>query len=180
MGLREVQQELTADATRKSDAILEKAREEASAIIEKARKEASEIKELALKDAKSAAEENEKKEFAAAMLDAKKRLLAEEKRMMQEAIENVKSHLAKLRAEERKEILAKLLSRAEAELEIGKILCRKSDMAFFQGNVIEADISGGFTAENSDGTISMDFSFDALLEATAERHSQEFHKALLK
>ncbi|MFC1768243.1 V-type ATP synthase subunit E [Nanoarchaeota archaeon] len=182
MGLEEVRDEFLDEASREKDAIIEKANEEASQIMDQAKKQEAEKKELDIENIKKSSEENEMREIAAANLEVKKNLLSEEKRLIKDVLDKTKTRLSNLKANEREEIVEKLLKKAEAELEIGKILCRKDDASFFSGKyeVEETNIIGGFIAENKDGSISIDLSFDTLLNELSEKHSQEIYKTLLK
>ncbi len=181
MGLQDVKEELLNEAHHEKNVILEKAKIESTQIMEHAKKKAAEEKENSLKATKKNLEENEKREGAAALLDAKKKLLAEEKELMHGAIEKVRDHLSSLKKKEREEILSTLLAKAAAEIAIGKIICDNADAPVFSSYIVEMKpITGGFIAENKDGTISVDLTFDTMLEEVKEKYSQEVMRALLK
>ncbi|MBI4440506.1 hypothetical protein HY638_06035 [Candidatus Woesearchaeota archaeon] len=179
MGLNEVKEELLEQANRGRDSIIDKARQEALQIMEQAKRQSSEAGEIALKRVRKSIEENERREIAAATLESKKRCLAEEKRLIQEVMEGSRESLKKMK---QREVLSKLLARAESELKIGKIFCSSNDAPFFREKY-PAEIRGmigGLIAENEEGSVSIDLSFDTLLETVAEKNSHEIHNALLK
>jgi len=175
MGLEEVKKE-----------ILDKAKEESARIEAEATMQiksmeddfANEMKEKRmLSKARIDEEIKHLTEIKEAEAKALARDITAEKKMqiINQAIAKAKQKLK----EKNKEYIPKMIEKAKKEFSfsIGKIYCNKEDMHLIKG-AIEADIDGGIIIENLDGDVSIDYSYDTLLESIKNRYIQEIAKAL--
>lgn len=74
-----------------------------------------------------------------------------------------------------------LLEKAKNDIEVAKVYCNKNDASMVKGFKAEsAGIIGGIIAENNDGTVRVDYSFDALLQAIKENELQNINQILFE
>ncbi|MEK6876839.1 MAG: V-type ATP synthase subunit E family protein, partial [Nanoarchaeota archaeon] len=60
-----------------------------------------------------------------------------------------------------------------------KVYCNKNDAKLVKGFKAESsDITGGLIAENADGTVRVDYSFDTMLQNVKENELQKISKIL--
>ena len=107
-------------------------------------------------------------------------LLLEKKRVLIDAaISEAKMEII---GSHNEQLLKKLLAKATKELgDIDKVYCRKEDIPLLnEVKTIPKDIGGGIIAENKDGMIQIDYSYDSILSAVKDKHLQEIAEALFK
>lgn len=73
-----------------------------------------------------------------------------------------------------KTLLAKLFKQAQKDITVHTVYCAKKDVSHFSGAsaTVKATptIEGGFIAENKDGSISVDYTYDTLLARVKDRN----------
>ena len=75
--------------------------------------------------------------------------------------------------------MGKLLEKAKNDIEVEKIYCNKKDLKLLKEFNAEAmDMTGGLIAENKDGTVRVDYSFDTMLQTIKENELQSINKVL--
>lgn len=179
MGLEKVKQEILLKAKQDCDKLREEGNRQAKEIMGRARKEASETREKAEQGIKTALEEMEKREIAAAELEMNKHLLNAKKDMINKVTEEARKRLSSLSSEKRESHIKKLIEKAKKELDISRIYCNSQDKAFFSDfDVVEQEMLGGFIAENKDQTIRVDYSFESLLQGAIENNLREIAETL--
>ena len=68
---------------------------------------------------------------------------------------------------------------AKNDIEVAKIYCNKKDLKVLKDFKAEAaDITGGLIAENKEGTVRVDYSFDTMLQNIKENELQSINKVL--
>lgn len=79
-----------------------------------------------------------------------------------------------------KEYLPRLLSKAQLQIEVGQVYCRKEDAKFLNAKTVPQEIGGGIIAETKDGAVSIDYSYGGLLEQIKEKYLFDISEALFK
>ena len=181
MGLDEVKNEIISGAKRESEQILKEAQKQADEIKSHALKEVEEYKAKAKKNNEKMLKTLEKKEIANAKFDAKKKLLDTKKSIISKAIEEAKDNLDKMNEPEREKYVLSLLNKAKKEIEVGTVYANKKDRKAIEKAGLkfeETDIFGGIIAETKDGRISVNYSYDEMLNEIVEKSIREIEKAL--
>ncbi|HLC91020.1 MAG TPA: V-type ATP synthase subunit E family protein [Candidatus Nanoarchaeia archaeon] len=179
MGLDNVKEEIIEEAEEKAVALLKEAKSEAQAIKDAAKQEISLYKKDADAKQKQMVETMSRKMLAQARFDAQRMLMNSRKESIQAIVAAVQEKLSHLGKAERKEFLQKLLGQAQQEMTVAKVHVNKQDIPLLSGvAVFPAEISGGLLAVNKEGTISMDFSSDALLKEAQQESLVELSGVL--
>ena len=85
-----------------------------------------------------------------------------------------------LKSAKRKSHINKLLKIVSKQMDIARVYCNKKDESLINGfEVVKSEVVGGIIAENSDGDIQVDYSYDALLEEAFSDNVSEIRKKLL-
>jgi len=170
--------------------ILQKARGEADKLIEQGQTEARNIDKTMEKEFKTKKKEIEraieqevqavmKRALSAAELETKREILNARKELLNEVFEKVRLKLESLPTDKRKEHLAKLMNQAKDELEIASVYCSKKDAGLLSGYKVNAiSMNGGLIAENKDGSVRVDLSYDSLLEVIHQDQIKEVSEIL--
>ena len=181
MGMEKVREEVIAKAKREAAKILGEAKKESDSIISEAQEKAEGSKKQAMQDAEREQQELRTMELASAELDVTKTLLDAKKRTIEEVFEEAKSRLARTPTAERRKHIKRLLDKAKGEIEVHRIFCSEKDINNAEGFKSQpANISGGIIAENKEGTIRLDYSYEAILEKTREEILKDVAKILYK
>jgi V/A-type H+-transporting ATPase subunit E len=172
--------------------ILERTKREAKGIIKEADKEAKRIEELAQRDIenyKQSLKDNEERiisdyermKEASWQFSVRKNRFEMESKLLDELKKNISSKLSKLDANTRKEHLTALLKDAQKKLKVARVYCSKSDIGYIKGvQAVSSDISGGLIAENLEGDIRIDYSYETLLRSAFGEKISEIRAKLLK
>lgn len=171
------------------DDIIAKARSESDTIRSDALRKVKEI-EKDLKDRLDALKKNHKDTIAAKLNQleqirksdfesaASEIILSKKRQLIDDAVQDAKNQLLGSKTDY---YMGRLLEKAKKEIDVEKILCRKEDIHFFNGiKVFATDIDGGIIAENKDGTISIDYSYETILGSIRESNLQKIAEALFK
>lgn len=181
MGIEKVREEVLAKARRQAAQIIAEGKKEEEAITRAAEEKAEAMRKTSLPQAEKEMAEAKARELSAAELEASKMILDAKKRLIEEAFNAAMEQVARLTASQRKEHIRKLLERARAQIEIGKVLCNEKDIKSIDNlKALPARISGGIIADNKDGTIRIDCSYEALMEKAKEKVMKDVAKALFK
>ncbi len=181
MGLEAVREEITGNVKKQEESLLAEAREQAAKIMSEAEKKAGEFREKSESETKKIIEIAKRQDAASADLEAKKLALEAKKIAVNRVFEEARQRLKKLDLKKKEFIFKRLIEKASKETDVGTIYCNKSDANLFKGYKAEnADIVGGLIAENKEGTIRVDYSFDMMLESIRESQLQEISKILLE
>ena len=179
MGLEAVKNEIIANAKRQEEALLAEAKKEAERIMKEAKIEVAAFREKTEAETKKLIETMKRQETASAELESKKMILEAKKDTIESVFEEARKRVEKLSDRKREEHMSKLLDKAKNDIEVAKVYCNKKDAKLVKGFKAEsADIMGGLIAENKDGTIRVDYSFDALLQNIKENELQKINQIL--
>lgn len=179
MGLEEVKEEIIRNAKEQESAMLAEARKEASRILKEAEKKIAELREKAEADAKKAIESAKRQALSSANMEGKKMILEAKKQAIENVFAEAKKNIEALDDKKREAYIKNLVERAAKEIDIGKVYCSKKDMKFLKGFSAEpCDMIGGLIAENKEGTVRIDISFEAMLETIKESEMHTINKLL--
>ena len=181
MGLEKVREEVLARAKRQAAAIISDAKREEDESLKLATEKADEKKKQILVAAEREVAEMKTRELAASELEVSKMSLDARKKIIDEAYELAAEQIAKSSAAQRKEHIRKLLEKAKNEFEIAKVYVNEKDLKHIDGYKTQiTNILGGIIAENKDGTVRVDLSYNSLHDRTRERTMKDVAKILFK
>ena len=181
MGLEAVKEEIIMNARKQEEALLAEARQKAAEIIKDAEKEIEMFREKSEAETKRLMEIIKKQELASAKLESKKMLLEAKKQLIGQVFAEAQKKIDALDAKKREAYLKKLLEKAKNDIEVAKVYCNKKDAKLLKGVDVEAvDMIGGLIAENKDGTVRVDYSFESMLQSIKESELQSISKILFE
>ncbi len=181
MGLDELKQELLKKAEDEAKNLIAQGREEEKKIIKEVEEKIITYKSAVEDDLKKEIIIMEKKIIASSELEVKRTILQTKKELIETVFDQLKQKIRKLDDDKREEHLKKLIKKIKNEIEISRIYCKETDMKFIKDfESKNTDIIGGIIAENNDGTIRIDYSYETILEEVREKYMQEIAKILFK
>ena len=181
MGLENVREEVISKARKQASAMVAEAKKEADAIVSAAEEKALARRKIILDETEKELADQKAREMASAELDVTKMLLEAKKRIIEAVFQDAMDSVSKTPPQKRKEHINAIVSRAKKEIEIHRLLCNEKDIKHISGfRVQPLDIAGGVIAENKDGTIRIDYSYEAQLEKIREGTLKDVAKILFK
>lgn len=179
MGLETVREEIIKNARKEEEMLLAEAAAESKRIFGEAEKKVQEMKDKNEAELKKFLEMMRKQEAASAELEAKKIVLEAKKNAVDKVFDAVRERVEMLPLNKRESFINAMLSKTEKEIDIGIIYCNKKDAKAIKRYAYkEAGIMLGLIAESKDGTIRVDYSFDALLQSIKESELQHINNML--
>ena len=173
MGLEEVEADIKKRIESKVATIKNAGEKEASGIIGNAKARVKELAKIRENEIEKLVSDLKNREIAAANLSARKLKMGAKKDAMEKVYAKVKGRLLDRGSAERGEILRILIEGAKKELPSAKfVLCNAGEKEIVEklvrGSGIRVDgtaeCSGGIIVENSDHSVRIDYTYDALLE----------------
>lgn len=184
MSLKEVREEILNKAKQEADALLREAEKEANVIKHEAMAKAREYKERIEEMTRKTVETMEKREIAQAEFDVRKAMLEKKKEAIAQVMQEVKNSLENLPEKRRAEYITKLCERAKGEIEISKVCANSKDKLVIQKmkdvEYEQKNILGGIIAQTEDDRISVDYSYETILEEIEEKILPELGKIFFK
>jgi V/A-type H+/Na+-transporting ATPase subunit E len=183
MGLDQVKQEIQEKAEQEAAAIMREAESEADRIMQEAKEKVAEHKQQAEASTQQVLELLEKRELAAAEFDVKKALLNKKKSMIGNVMEEVKEKLSMLDDATRTSNLKKLLARAKKEIDVHYVYANIKDKSIVKALKVEYKeqaLVGGIITENKERTISVDYSYDQMLQEIQDKSLQNIGEKLFE
>ncbi len=181
MGMEKVREEVLAKAKRQAAQIIAEANRQSEDIMKSAEEKAEENRKKTLQEAEMQIGAARTRETAAAELEAAKMLLDAKKKLIEEVFEEAKSRLAKTPASERRRHIKKLIETAKQQIDIHKVLCAERDINSVEGYKSQpTGITGGVIIENKEGTVRVDYSYEALMEKAKEKALKDVANTLFK
>lgn len=183
MGLSEVKAAIKEKTDAEVTSILDAAKQEAQTIIVDAQKQIGQKKVEHSAKTRELITALERKELAAANFVRKSILLDQKRKSIDAACDVVREQLTAMATAERQKLLADLAQDAQKHLSVQHLRCNTKDIQvlsklFPSATLIASDSSGGFIAENTEHTMSLDYTYETLLAATLEQHLAELNKVL--
>ncbi len=177
MALADVKRTIEEKNKNEVEAVLQSARAEAERIIGDAKEQVSKASEAHHEQTKVLLANMERREQAAAAFARKTTILEEKRKAIDAVFEKAKQRLASANSSERASLLNLIIERANTAANgstISALRAHSSDVAAlkkaFPNAIVTADdsILGGFLADDSSGTIRLDYTYETILEAVAE------------
>ncbi|MCI1931670.1 MAG: V-type ATP synthase subunit E [Clostridia bacterium] len=168
---------ILADANAQADEIKKTAQKEAEQIIAAAEAKAAKEKAAADKITNLEAEKAASKEISGADMQAKKLILAEKQKCIEEVIAEAEKKLASLKGEKYKNVILKMIKNADCK--DSEIIFSENDKATLQKDVEDMglkvsdetrDIEGGFVVKKGD--IEYNYSFKSIITVEREEIQQ--------
>ena len=179
MGLEVVKQEILNSAKAQADAMIAEARKEAQRLVKEAEKKMQELKEKSDADTKRQTDLIKRQEVASAELESKKMLLDAKKQIIDKVFADARKKLEELNEKKKEILIKKLLDKTKNDIEMAYIYCNKKDEKYFKDyNTENANLVGGFIAENKERKLRIDNSFETMLESIKEQELQNISKIL--
>lgn len=184
MALENVIDEIISHAEKQKQEIINQAEDEAEKLLAQARNKTEEQAKLFAEETKKLIDENERMEISALNIHLHKMMLETKKEILDGIYQRLVEKLNKLDSHKRKGIIEKLVEKAKKELpEAVFFYSNEKDKEFVSNmkgihfkDVI--DCSGGIIAENADGTIRVNYTFEELLENVKDGHLNETAKRI--
>jgi V/A-type H+/Na+-transporting ATPase subunit E len=165
LGFAQLKKELIDKSEAEAERIIKEARDK---VLASKREDEAEEKALQAKseeDIKNLQEMLERREIASASLEAKKMGLLAKKELVEKAFEKAISELnRRLGDKDRRALIEKLVKKAESEIKVAKIRCNNKDSKYVAGyQKTESDMLGGIIAEDKEGMVIVDYSFETMI-----------------
>jgi len=179
MGLEAVKEEIIRHAKQQEATLLAEAREESKKIISEAEKKIEGLREEINAETKKKINAIKMQELASAELENKKMLLEMKKQLIEDVFNKAQGKISALAIEQRRSYIKKLLEKSKNDIEVANVYCNEKDLKLLEDFKAKAiDIIGGLIAENKDGTVRVDYSFDTMLQSIKENELQNISKIL--
>lgn len=183
MGLQEVKSKIIEEAESQAKLLMNDAAAEIKKIEGSVKKEAEEYENELRRNAEALLKTAERKEHAGAEFEGKRILLDTKKAIIEKVMQDTRKKLRGLSSPEMKKLIEHLLKKASKEIEVKKVYVNATDkpaVSMAGVTVVQKDMLGGLVGETSDGKISVDFSFETLLEQFQHEHLREISEVLFK
>ena len=177
MGLEEVKAEIEQRTKEECARIINQAEEEAKRIILMTRAKLAEEEAAEEEDTQKIIASLERTEIASTELELKKRRFQLKKQLIDEVFAKALGDLQGQKL--RHKYLAALEQKAKRSIAVHTVYANEKDKDAFTDYACKAaPISGGLIAENKEGIIRVDFSYEALMESLKERLLADVAKLL--
>ncbi len=177
--VRALADEITAEAQAEADKIVEEAKKEAEKIVTEKKKELESFLAEAKASAESEAERIKKTEISKAKGELKNLRVARIREIIDQAAEEALQKLRKASPKEKKETAKRLFSIAKSQMPVAVVYGKKEIASAIPDTVkfVEKDIDG-IVAATSDGSVTLDLTYDTLVESIKNEQTEELIKAL--
>jgi len=179
MGLDEIRSRISENTQKEIERIIGEGNSAASKIIADTKQDLESQRAKFIEETKSLVEQLEKRAVTDSRFEVRKRILEKKKQILAQVFDAVRKELIKMPDSERESWIKKIIEKARNQIDIANVHASSRDMRFLQGyNAEEAAIIGGVIVENSDKSLRIDYSFDAMLEEVKNDTLQEVAKIL--
>lgn len=107
---------------------------------------------------------------------ANQRILDKKRELIELTIREAKEALRK----NNEVYLKRLLEKTQSQINVERVYCGEEDTKFLKIKTTPKDLGGGIIAENKEGTVSVDYSYDSLLDQIKERHLFDIARLLFE
>jgi len=168
MGLDRVVKDISDKAEEEAKQIVARAQSEAAAIKKDAEEEAKRIHEAEMVRADNLMAKLRQREFSSAKLDIKKSKLNAEKDALEEVRADLVKRISAMPKQKKVNILKKLINLARKDVPAGKIYTNAGDAELIKGSDYEyggnIKCTGGVIVMSADGSVSLDYTFDSIID----------------
>lgn len=183
MGLEQVKAEILQKAKKEAADIARNAEKEAALAAKGAQAELAAYEKEKEENFKKQADVMKRKGIAQMELDLKKLLLEAKKDIINSSFDAAKRKINSLAAAQKKELLENIFRKAKKEIDVQVVYCNPHDTHLLKEKGVllkEQNLFGGLIAENGDGTIRIDLSYEEILESVRHENLQEVSAELFK
>ncbi|MCJ7429343.1 MAG: V-type ATP synthase subunit E family protein [Candidatus Nanohaloarchaeota archaeon QJJ-5] len=175
MSLDTVKQEIMDEAEQQAADIIDDAEAEAEQIKEDARDDAQQIKEEITSEAHDEAEAYRKEKIATAKREAKQTKLKAKQELIEKAFDQLEDRIQAMPDDERATLANQALVAVEDDIDIGRIEASPAiaDALETDAEVVANEEIDGLIIENTDGTVSYDYTFRTLLDEIRSKHRKD-------
>jgi len=186
MGVREIISKIEEETSREVKRIIDEAEKEAEKKLQEIKVSIQREKERKLREANREIETRKRIEIARIRQEIKKKLLDRREELIEKCFETAKEKLGKLPKRRYEKLVRKLMERACREIgdDCLIIASRKEDESIAEslglkvGGKVEA--IGGFIARSGDGKVSIDCTFDGIVERKKDLLREKVGKILFE
>ena len=181
MALENVVEEILAQAESEGKEIISQGEAEVHAILDAARKQASEKVVVFNEETSRLAEDTERTEFSSLNIHFNRQALEIKKQALDKLFAQVMEKVSEISSSERSKMIEDMLEKAEKELgSIGVVWCNENDKDIVarKYKVKMLDTAGGVIAENKDGSIRVNYTFEVMLNKLKEEALNEIAKKI--
>ncbi len=179
MGLEAVKEEIIASAKKEGEGILAKAEADVKEMAQRVKREIDEHRAKLAKQVTDELRSLRDNELSRGRLEARKAALEAKSQLIKEVFGMAREKLSHESKEQRKKRTMHLLDIAQGGLSIGSVVADPQDKQLFPGfEVGSADLNGGFLVKDKEGKVSLDFTYDAILEQVKEKELGAIAKIL--
>lgn len=161
MSIEDVTNEIISDAEEKAREIREEADQKAESIKQKAQRKADEIIEEKEQEAKEKAEKKREKEISNARMEARKIKMNEKSSQIQKTFDRAKEEMADILSENPEEFFSSCKSKCSFEPDV---VVGPKEYSDIDGINHEQKDIDGIVLKNRDGSMSQDFTAEAILD----------------
>ena len=184
MALENVVEEILSQAENESKEIISRGEADAKVILDAARKQAREKASAFDEETGMLAEEMEKTEFSSLNIAFNRQMLEVKKQAIDSLFAQVMQKVSEMSSSERSRLVDSMLEKADKELgSIGVVWCSDEDKGIVSKkgyNVKLLDTVGGIIAENKDGSVRSNYTFEVLLNRMKEEMLNEVAKKIFE
>jgi V/A-type H+-transporting ATPase subunit E len=170
MGLEKIKEEIQQKAEAVAEAVLREAERRAKGIRDEAEREMARLQ--AETDARLSREPQilEKREAALRESVSSRMLLEAKKDILDEVYQRAYRKITEMPKEDRRRLIAALLSKAQQEIDVARIYVNDVDGAFLNASIETKPLrtDGGIICETADGRVRVDYRFSTLFENVRE------------
>lgn len=176
MGLEDVKRSIQEKTRSEVEAILHSGRTEAQRILSDAQAQVQAKRDEHQRQTNRMIDALQRKEQAQVQFTKKSILLEEKRKAVDAVFAQLQTLIAQLSPTQRAELLRTLSKKASQAIVVAQYTCNTKDAAVlakeFSGAkaVINDQLLGGFRAEDASGTVTVDYSFETLIEALRDKH----------
>ncbi|MBI2577051.1 hypothetical protein HYV84_07595 [Candidatus Woesearchaeota archaeon] len=179
MGLESVKEEIIASAKKEAGDILAKADRELKEMAQRVKQEIDGYRANLSEKVAGELRSLKDNELSKSRLESRKAALEAKSKLIKEVFGQAKEKLSHESADERRKRMSSLLGIAKSRISPGSVAANPEDKQFFPGlNVQNAALSGGFLMTDKEGKVSLDFTYDAILDQIKEKELGEIAKIL--
>lgn len=177
----QVIKEIIANAEIEAKDILSKATQMSREIIAQADLEIKELENSNLEDNNAFIESIRKREISQTNLSARKKIMQAKKEVLDQAFEKAIESIKNLKDVERKKLIKKLFESASKEIDVEYIYCSSGDINLIplgKHKIFAKDIIGGLILKSKDQSITLDYSYDTIIEDIRKKNLQQISSIL--
>ena len=188
MGLEELKKHIMDDLNKKVEEIKRETKSEVDNILNEAKRKVDDYRKYKQEKLNKEKQDMTLREEALVELEGNKLIQEARREAIDDLFNELTKKLSSMKTDEKKKYYQSLLKKAEKEIDVSAVYVNKSDIDIVKSiakNIVknkdsikEEEILGGIIAENKDGTIRVDYSFDSLLEEFRQKSLADISEKL--